>query len=268
MALSPEPSGIRKAVVFGGALSAVVGLYVFARELGSTSTSVASGVASFFAALLAGLITGSFGEWLVHRYLMHRPLGKGILYLPYALHHRAHHWVQFPPDEYVQRDRVQRVPVGRDRESQVCATGLGRALVVSAHVSFYSVFACLLAFLPAFALARNPVFAWTLSLEIAVFLFLFVHVHDAVHHPGLSPLERFAWFRFLDRHHYVHHVDTQANTNFLLPLGDWLLGTLRLELTPAERAVWPSYEEARRKEVRPIFDEHGRKRRSARVASY
>lgn len=27
------------------------------------------------------------------------------------------------------------------------------------------------------------------------------------------------WFAFLDRHHYIHHVDLGANLNFLLPLG-------------------------------------------------
>jgi hypothetical protein len=63
---------------------------------------------------------------------------------------------------------------------------------------------------------------------------LFIHVHDAIHYPGHSPFQKCAWFRFLDRHHYVHHVDLRANTNFLLPLGDLLFGTLRRELTPDE----------------------------------
>jgi len=63
--------------------------------------------------------------------------------------------------------------------------------------------------------------------------------------PGHSPLERFRWFWALDRHHYLHHIDTRANVNFLMPLGDLLLGTLRTRMTPAEAARWPSYAAAR-----------------------
>jgi hypothetical protein len=80
-----------------------------------------------------------------------------------------------------------------------------------------------------------------------VLIALFIRVHDAVHYPGTSRLERFAWFWFLDHHHYIHHIDNRANTNFLLPLGDLLMGTLRLELTAAELERWPSYAEARRR---------------------
>ena len=47
-------------------------------------------------------------------------------------------------------------------------------------------------------------------------------------------METQAWFRFLDEHHYIHHVDTEANVNFLLPLADWLFGTLRRTLTNEE----------------------------------
>ena len=49
-------------------------------------------------------------------------------------------------------------------------------------------------------------------------------------------MESQGWFRFLDEHHYVHHVDTEANVNFLLPLADLLFGTLRLRLTSEELA--------------------------------
>jgi hypothetical protein len=79
----------------------------------------------------------------------------------------------------------------------------------------------------------------------AVFIYLFIRVHDAVHNPGLSWLEGFNWFWFLDRHHYIHHIDNDANTNFLLPLGDLLMGTLRLELTVEEQEKWPHYTQAR-----------------------
>lgn len=263
MRLGSEPSVARKAFVLGGGLLAVAWLYAGARALGAHE-HLAATLGSVALGVVTALLTGSLGEWVVHRYLMHRPLLGGPTDLPYRLHHKAHHWVQYPPDQYLQDDVVQRVPPGGEKTRRVCTTALGRASVVASHVAFYSVFAVLLALLPAFLLAGNAAFTTSVTATTAVLLFLFVHVHDAVHHPGLSPLERFRWFRFLDRHHYVHHVDTDVNTNFLLPLGDLLLGTLRHELKPSELAVWPSYEEARRRVVRPTFEIDGTKRRPGR----
>jgi sterol desaturase/sphingolipid hydroxylase (fatty acid hydroxylase superfamily) len=118
-------------------------------------------------------------------------------------------------------------------------------------------FGVVLALLPSALFTGNPVFTAVVALVTATEIFLFVRVHDAVHHPGLSRLERFRWFRFLDRHHYIHHVDNQANTNFLLPLCDLLMGVLRRELSTTELAQWPSYEEARQSAVRPVFDDQG-----------
>lgn len=106
------------------------------------------------------------------------------------------------------------------------------------------------------------------GLTTALLLSLFVHVHDAVHRPGLSPLERFGWFCFLDRHHFVHHVDTNANTNVLLPLGDRLFGTLRRELNAEELERWPSYEEAQRRVLRPSIRGDGRKQRGGEALSW
>lgn len=75
---------------------------------------------------------------------------------------------------------------------------------------------------------------------------LFITVHDAIHRPGSHRfIERQFWFRFLDQHHYVHHVDTEWNVNFLLPLSDWLFGTLRRELTAEEIAHHGTREEAK-----------------------
>jgi sterol desaturase/sphingolipid hydroxylase (fatty acid hydroxylase superfamily) len=70
---------------------------------------------------------------------------------------------------------------------------------------------------------------------------LFITVHDAIHHPGSHPhLEERKWFRLLDEHHYIHHVDNRANLNFLLPLADWLFGTLRVSLAAKPPPVSPT----------------------------
>jgi sterol desaturase/sphingolipid hydroxylase (fatty acid hydroxylase superfamily) len=75
---------------------------------------------------------------------------------------------------------------------------------------------------------------------------LFITVHDTIHRPGSHRLlEAQPWFRFLDNHHYIHHVDTEANVNFLLPLADWLFGTLRRSLTAEELRLHGSRQEAK-----------------------
>jgi hypothetical protein len=64
---------------------------------------------------------------------------------------------------------------------------------------------------------------------------LFIVVHDTIHRPGSHRLvEAQPWFGFLDRHHFVHHVDLGANLNFLLPLADLLFGSLRTQMTQEE----------------------------------
>jgi hypothetical protein len=84
----------------------------------------------------------------------------------------------------------------------------------------------------------------------AVIADLVVRVHDAIHYPDSHRwLQGWGWFHFLDRHHFIHHVDAAANVNFLLPLADWLFGTLRRSLTEAELHAHGSPAEAR---ARPL----------------
>jgi hypothetical protein len=81
---------------------------------------------------------------------------------------------------------------------------------------------------------------------LAVVSDLFVRVHDAIHYPGRHRfIEGQPWFGFLEMHHYIHHVDTEANVNFLLPLADWLFGTMRRTLTPDELRRHGSLAEAK-----------------------
>jgi sterol desaturase/sphingolipid hydroxylase (fatty acid hydroxylase superfamily) len=64
-------------------------------------------------------------------------------------------------------------------------------------------------------------------------------------------LEERKWFRLLDEHHYIHHVDNRANLNFLLPLADWLFGTLRVSLSEEERRRHPTWWAAKRTSPEP-----------------
>jgi sterol desaturase/sphingolipid hydroxylase (fatty acid hydroxylase superfamily) len=89
--------------------------------------------------------------------------------------------------------------------------------------------------LPVWAATRDTTFLAGLVVSSAVVSNLFIVVHDTIHRPGSHRIvEAQPWFAFLDRHHYIHHVDLGANLNFLLPLADLVFGTLRTQLTPEE----------------------------------
>lgn len=191
--------------------------------------------------LVSAIVLGSLGEWLVHRYFMHRSW-PSILNTPYVLHHVAHHWHHYTPDRYLHDGPVKYHPVGDPYA--VCATNRGRFLVAASQILFYLSFGIVFLFVPMWALTTNPVFVASFVVTILAECFLFLRVHDVIHHPADRWMERRRWFRFLNRHHYIHHVDTGANTNFLLPLCDLLFGTLRRELDPRETARWGDFEVA------------------------
>ena len=103
------------------------------------------------------------------------------------------------------------------------------------HLLAYLAIGSTLMVLPAWLCTHNPWFTTAVLSVLSIVSPLFIAVHDAMHFPGLHRwIERQPWFDWLNRHHYIHHVDTEANVNFLLPLADLLLGTLRTCLSESE----------------------------------
>jgi hypothetical protein len=187
-------------------------------------------------ALVMGLIltpiVASPIEWLVHRYIYHRrstPLGR-----IYAVH-LAHHHVYFPTWRYITGGPARRIPILAKDVDLPQVSGWKNALTYLAHFIFYMTLGAALIWLPMWLLSRSVPFVLGAILGTTIISNLFIIVHDSIHRPGSHRiLEAQAWFCFLDEHHYIHHVDTEANVNFLLPLADWLFGTLRRTLTSEE----------------------------------
>lgn len=238
-----SPPGAGRQVLVGSGIVAVAGGLVATAWSLAPATGAVAVCASVAAGVAAMLLLGSLVEWLVHGRLMHGRSRLPLLHLAYDLHHRAHHWIHYPPDAYL-RAQVGYVPLVPPRPERLAATALERAVAALGQGAFYAAFALPLV-AAGWALTGNGPFVLALGATAAAIVLLCVHVHDAVHCPGHSPLERFGWFWFLDRHHYLHHVDNRANVNFLLPLCDLLMGTLRRSLSEDERRRWPGYEEAR-----------------------
>jgi len=237
------PTPLRIGTVVLGVLAAISPLVLFARLTANQSTPPAV-LNSLLAGFISLFLVATIVEWAVHRYAMHKSQHIPLFRIATELHHKAHHWVHYPPTRYVNPEPINRPSVIATDKKELCQTTFTRVLTTTSHAAFYTLFTAPIIVI-AWMVTANIWFTATMGTGAAVFIYLFIRVHDAVHHPGESRLEHFKWFWFLDHHHYIHHIDNDANTNFLLPLGDLLMGTLRLELTEEEQARWPSYAEAR-----------------------
>jgi hypothetical protein len=206
-------------------------------------------VSGYVTATLLGVaalpIVASPLEWWVHRYVYH---GRRIPFLRriYVIHHHGHHHVIFPTWRYVTNGPVRRHPIVSSSPSDL-HTAFGRNLRIKlCHFAFYMSIGCVCVWLPAWLLTENVGFLAGLIAASAVVSDLFVRVHDAIHYPGRHRfIEAQPWFGFLETRHYIHHVDTESNVNFLLPLADWLFGTMRRTLTPDELRRHGPLEEAK-----------------------
>ncbi len=230
-------------LVILGALALIV---LLVRALPATPAGhLAAGVAGAVALLIAA----SPLEWLVHRYVYHRRLIRFLRRI-YVIHQQGHHHVLFPTWRYVTNGPVRRHPILGAGAATLHTSRWRNAGIKLCNFAFYMTIGLTCIWLPAWLLTGNVAFLAGVVIASVVVSDLFVRVHDAIHYPGLHPLiEAQGWFRFLEVHHYIHHVDTEANVNFLLPLADWLFGTLRRRLTADELARHGPLAEAK---ARPV----------------
>jgi hypothetical protein len=61
------------------------------------------------------------------------------------------------------------------------------------------------------------------------------HIHLNMHRPVPRFFDEWPIYKYLTRHHYLHHVHPDKNFNVVLPLGDFVFGTV-WKATPAEIA--------------------------------
>lgn len=186
----------------------------------------------------------SVWEWAFHRYLYHHDRG-GLLRPLFLTHQRDHHGVFFPPWRLVS-DTWDDGSLGAHPSvwTPVVSTLVGRPVTVSDRLVYVVLGVGVIGGGGAL-LSGHAAFLWGTCAAGVVITLTFTRVHAAIHHPGSHPwIERLPWFRFLARHHYQHHLDVESNANFLLPLADWLFGTLRLpepgaDLLAQGRAMTP-----------------------------
>ena len=158
---------------------------------------------------LACIVVISITEWALHRFVMHRPIGK--FDYPFRKHALTHHSI-FKADTTYHCSRVE------DKRTIPMAWWNGPVLIFLATLP--SVGLSFWLHMPSIAI----IFLVTCSLYYAAY----ERLHWCMHLPKKRRLEQ-SWIFFrLNGHHLLHHRYMNRNFNVVLPLADLLFGTLLL----------------------------------------
>ena len=155
------------------------------------------------------VVTASFFEWTLHRFVMHRPVGK----FDYAFkaHAVVHH-------QTFKGDHAYHLIHEKDKRTIPMAWWNGPVLVVLLHLPLLPI-----AWLTghwSLLLGALPVFAG--------YYLVYEYIHWCMHLPKKRNIERNGLFFRLNGHHVLHHRYMHKNFNVVLPLADFVLGTLLL----------------------------------------
>ena len=166
----------------------------------------------FWAALsfIVAIAYASFFEWTLHRFVMHRPVGRFTY--PFEAHALVHHRI-------FRADHTYHLMDEKDKHTIPMAWWNGPVLVIASQVPFV---------VGAFWFGH----AWGLltgsTLAIALYYGVYEYMHWCMHLPRKRSVERSGIFFRLNGHHLLHHRYMHKNFNVVLPLADLCLGTLLL----------------------------------------
>lgn len=153
----------------------------------------------------AVVVYGSFFEWAMHRYVMHR---RTFPTFPFELHALLHHRI-FKWDESFH---------ALDEEMRKHVTFVPRdyLILVAIHAPLFVLFEWM----------TGLTIGLGAGLAVLAYLAMFDFVHWSFHVPGGRWYERIGMFRWLKRHHLLHHKYQDRNLNVVLPIADLVFRTL------------------------------------------
>ena len=161
--------------------------------------------------IIAGIILGSFFEWTLHRFLMHRsPLVKWFGY-PFERHTRIHHHV-------FKADHTYHLVQEPDKKTIPMAWWNGPVIVAL----------CQLPFLIWGLLSQKWGVLCGAAVACSLYFAAYEYMHWCMHLPRKRHMERSGIFFRLNGHHLLHHRYMNRNFNVVLPLADLCCGTLLL----------------------------------------
>ena len=165
----------------------------------------------FFLALgfFSGILYASFFEWVLHRYVMHRPLGKFVY--PFEAHAIVHH-------RTFKADHTYHLIHEADKHTIPMAWWNGPVLVVGCQIPFL---------IASFFMGSYWLLLGSFA-AVASYYAAYEYIHWCMHLPKKRNLERSWIFYRLNGHHLLHHRYMHKNFNVVLPLADLFTGTLML----------------------------------------
>lgn len=157
----------------------------------------------------AAIVFASFFEWTLHKYFMHRPVGK----FDYAFkaHAIIHH-------QTFKADHTYHLIEEKDKHTIPMAWWNGPVLVAC----------CILPFVILCAFVGHWWILLGAGVTFAAYYGVYEYMHWCMHLPKKRSIERSGVFFRLNGHHLLHHRYMHKNFNVVLPLADLLLGTLIL----------------------------------------
>jgi hypothetical protein len=161
-----------------------------------------------------GIIYASLAEWVIHRWLMHRPLLRFSHF--YVGHAKIHHGIYQADETYVLGDRPA---------EDLTLAWWAMPLPILSQVPLLLVLA---------AWVGLP-FGLGVFVAFTVYQTSYEYLHYVMHVPRGRWVERTAAFQWINAHHFQHHRKHGTNLNVVLPLADFLFGTHRrsTEAVPA-----------------------------------
>lgn len=165
----------------------------------------------FWAAIgfTAGVVYASLFEWVLHRYVMHRPVGKFTY--PFRAHTLVHHHI-------FKADQTYHLINEKDKWTIPMAWWNGPVLI----------FLGVQPFVLAAWLTGHWGILWGAIPACAGYYGAYEYLHWCMHLPRKRQVERSGIFFRLNGHHLLHHRYMHKNFNVVFPLADLLLGTLLL----------------------------------------
>ena len=174
------------------------------------------------AGFLGNVVFASFFEWLLHKYVMHRPLGS--FRYAFQAHAVVHHKV-------FKADHTYHLVHEHDKETIPMAWWNGPVLIL-----IFSIPCALISWITGhWGIHAGAILAFS------SYYCFYEYIHWCMHLPKARRVEKPWWFRRLNGHHLLHHRYMHKNFNVVLPLADLCLGTLMIRSkTRFAQATGPS----------------------------
>ncbi len=187
---------------------------------------------------ITAVVFASFFEWALHRYFMHRPIGR----FDYAF--RAHALVHH---QTFKADHTYHLINEKDKKTIPMAWWNGPVLIALGSIPFL--------------LASWAVGTWAITvgalIATASYYGAYEYMHWCMHLPKKRDIERSGIYFRLNGHHLLHHRYMHKNFNVVLPLADLILGTLllrsKVHFKQAEGDAVPNVQPRVRKPRLPKF---------------